>query len=108
MPTSNAQAGADVTGGADRLPVFDRRGRRIRVGDKLRAQVCVGKYGQTRVIECVVTEAHWAHGQMTASAPGGPPRVVSAEPAHTPPRLVCYNRHIDIEHGHETWAEVVG
>lgn len=108
MPASSAQAGIEVTGGAGRWPIYDRLGRRIRVGDTLRAQVCVGRYGQTRVIVCVVTEAHWSYCQMTAADSGGTARVVSAELASNPTRLVCYNRHTDVEHAHETWAEIVG
>ncbi|MFL6284531.1 MAG: hypothetical protein ACJ74Q_15405 [Pyrinomonadaceae bacterium] len=59
------------------------------------------------MIECEVTEAHWSYCQMTASDPGGTARAISAELAYNPTRLVCYNRHNDIEHGHETWAEIV-
>lgn len=87
-----------VTGGAERWPIFDRHGRQIRVGDRLRAQICTGPYGQTKIVEVEVRSAHWTYCQE-----GG----VNAEYDRASNTLRCYHRHVDFEHGHETWAEVI-
>ena len=95
-----------VTGGADRWPVFDRHGARIHVGDRLRAQVCTGRYGQTAIIETIITKAHWPYCQW--NPPEAPRTVVRAEYEPSQPRaLRCYYRHTDYEHAHEAWAEIL-
>jgi hypothetical protein len=91
-----------VTGGANRYPIFDRFGARLHVGDRLRAQCCVGRYGQTRIIETTVTDAHWDYCQMNTQG-----CVISAEFDFAADVLRCRHVHRDYEHGHETWAEVI-
>lgn len=91
-----------VTGGTDRFPVFDRHGTRIHVGDTLRAKVCTGPYGQTKIVTAVVTDAHWQYCQMNV-----PGNLIGTAFDFKARVLRCYHKHEDYEHGHETWAEVV-
>lgn len=98
-----------VTGCGARYPVVDRHGVRIKVGDRLRAQVCVGRYGQTRLIETVVEQAHWPLGQY-CTQDGGKGKETYVIPVRLDGKvrvLHCATVHRDYEHGHETWAEVV-
>lgn len=91
-----------VTGGARSWPVFDRHGERIHVGDTLRAQCCVGRYGQTRIITFKVKEAYWPYCQQCVEG-----CVVGTDYDRDAEALRCAHVHNDFEHGHETWAEIV-
>jgi hypothetical protein len=91
-----------VTGGAKRWPMVDRHGRPLYKGCKIRAQVCTGRYGQTRIVEGMVDQAHYEYccvivGEHTAdfqfdSSAG---------------LLRGYHKHVDFEHGHETWVDLI-
>lgn len=96
-----------VTGGGSRFPVLDRHGVQIKVGDQLRAQVCVGRYGQTRIIETTVTEDHWPLCSLYVA--GGPygGYSINSHFDFDGRVLRCYHQHRDFEHGHEQWAEVI-
>lgn len=96
--------GEPVTGGREHFPMLDRHGRQIEVGDRLRAQVCIGPYGQTKVVEVVVTEAHWPYCAIYGT---GPKECISTTFDFDQRVLRCATRHVDFEHGHETWAEVL-
>lgn len=91
-----------VTGGVDHFPIYDRHGTRLHVGDRLRAQCCVGRYGQTRTIETTITRAHWPYCCLNAEG-----CVVTTQFDHSARVLRCYYRHHDVEHAHEAWAEVI-
>jgi hypothetical protein len=95
-----------VTGGAEHWPIVDRFGQRLYVGDRVRAQCCVGPYGQTCVIEATVTEAHWPLCQL--NPPAHPRCVIDTTFDHAHQILRCARTHRDVEHGHDTWAEVRG
>lgn len=88
----------EVTGGAEHWPVFDRHGKRIHLGDRLRAQVSIGRFGQVRVIEVTVTEQHWYYCQFEG---------IATNFDFKGQVLRCYSKWEDVEHGHELWAEVI-
>jgi hypothetical protein len=96
--TVEASRGAPCTGGNAHSPIYDRHGERIHVGDKLRVQHCVGRYGQTKVEEMTVTEAHWTYCQHG---------VAGTEYDFAANVLRCKHTHHDFEHGHDTWAEII-
>lgn len=97
------------TGGAGRWPIFDRHGVRIHLGDRLRAQVCIGPYGQTEIIEIEVTEVHWQYCQSPSGTKSRDGRFHSASTEYDFKEHVlrCYRKHEDVEHGHEQWAEII-
>jgi hypothetical protein len=73
----------------------DRHGRLLRLGDLVRVQHCVGRYGQTQITE----------GRVTALGEYGGLTLDGARYVVVPPE--GYHRHVDFEHGHETWVEIV-
>jgi len=89
-----------VTGCVGRHPMVDRNGRQLYVGDRIRAQVCVGRYGQTAIVETTVSTAHETYGQISANL-----RTIAFHLRDG--KLVGYREHDDVEHGHETWVEVL-
>jgi len=72
----------------------DRAGRALALGQRVRIQHCVGRYGQTQVSEGIITDM----------GPGGVTldntRWVTVSPNG-------YHRHQDFEHGHEVWTKIV-
>lgn len=73
----------------------DRHGRPVEVGDLVRVQYTAGRYGQTKIDQGRVTGLG-QYGGLTLDGA----------------RYVCvpregYHRHVDFEHGHETWVEIV-
>lgn len=102
METKNATLRIPCTGGTKHFPIYDRNGVRVCLGDTIRAQVCVGPYGQTRVIEGIVDQAHWQYCSFCING-----KSVSTTIDFELDRLVCHRVHNDFEHGHETWAEVI-
>jgi hypothetical protein len=94
-----------VTTFVSRCPVFDRHGVPVCVGNRIRAKVCVGRYGQTRIIEGVVEGEHSPGGRFYIRLETGSLYPVTVESKNG--KAVCYHKHIDYEHGHERWAEVL-
>jgi hypothetical protein len=104
-----------ITAGSGRLPVVDRHDKPIHLGDKLRIQHCVGRYGQTMITEFVATEAHLPYTQL--NFPCKPywhsnnqqlsSGVVGFDYDAVRKVLRGHHVHNDFEHGHETWIEVV-
>lgn len=92
------EARVPVTASASRLPCFDRHGRQIFVGDRLRIQYCTGRYGQTAVVTMTVETEHWPY----CSIGKGRQSLDAKRNA-----LVGYYKHNDFEHGHEAWIEVI-
>jgi hypothetical protein len=84
-----------VTGGAGKWPMFDRHGKAITVGSKIRYQHCVGSYGQTKISETEVRDSHYPYCQ-----------IASAHFDYKSGKLIGYHKHNDFEHGHETWVDV--
>jgi hypothetical protein len=80
--------------------MLDRNGRQLHVGDRIRAQVCVGPYGQTAIVETTVTNAHEPYGQISANT-----RTIGFH--YRDGKLVGQHVHNDFEHGHETWVEIL-
>ena len=88
---------AVVTGCKDNYPMEGYHGKPIHVGDRLRYQHCVGPYGQTTISETFVALPHYPYGQIAdARFDLDWKRKV----------LVGYHKHVDFEHGHETWVEI--
>lgn len=95
---------------ADRMPVADRHGVQICAGDRLRVQVCVGRYGTVERFEIEVGSTYEPYGQILFSTPRHARRGIFF---HLGPHAAGihwmrgYHRFDDFEHGHETWAEVI-
>jgi hypothetical protein len=87
-----------VVGGLHGVPMVDRYGTRLHVGDTIRYQHCTGPYGQTRIGTTVVTESRYDY-----------PMIGHAGFEHDSKTgtLRGYRKHEDFEHGHEKWVEVV-
>jgi hypothetical protein len=89
-----------VTGGASRFPMFDRNHKRLHVGDKIRAQICVGRYGQTKIVETTVDQEHYPYCTIHA---GNQP--ISFHYGRG--ELIGYYENIDYEHAHKAWVEII-
>lgn len=88
-----------ITGCAKHYPMLDRNGRRIKLGDRIRYQHCVGRYGQTSISEALVDKPHYQYGEIEGA-------VFHLD--FSADVLRGYNKFDDWEHGHETWVEVIG
>jgi hypothetical protein len=105
---------------------FDRHLVELAIGDKVRCQYCVGRYGQTRQIEGILESIDPAHRTITVKATDGGPerefhgndlcwrglRMGVFDAYNRPPEFpndwfVGYYRHNDYEHGYESWVEVL-
>jgi hypothetical protein len=73
----------------------DRTGKPLEIGQRVRVQHCVGRYGQTHVEEGVIT--HMGPGGVTLDST----HWVTVDPDG-------YHKHEDFEHGHEVWTLIVG
>ena len=98
---SSQVIGTLVLGSASRLPLLDRNGRQLRVGDRLRAQICCGRYGRTKLVEVTVDESFYYLPLI-----GGPGTTVDFHLVPGP-ALQAYRKFDDVEHAHESWAEVI-
>lgn len=105
--------GKQLTVWNSRMPVVDRYGKPVCVGDRIRAQVCVGRYGQTKIHEGVVCEqskeapAHAQYSQLLFRTDGGKLEYAGVEYGGSNSTVgKCYRNHEDFEHGHESWVEV--
>lgn len=104
-----------VTGGSTRSPILDRQGVPLHVGDTLRAQCCVGRYGEVRTVEHSLTpaDAHWPlcfldTRQLTRNAEGRQVScLITTRWDAAAGVLRCQDTHHDVEHGHQTWAEIL-
>jgi hypothetical protein len=72
----------------------DRAGKPLKLGQRVRVKHCVGRYGQTRIDE----------GVITAVGPGG---VTLDQTKWVTVNPRGYYKHQDFEHGHEIWTEIV-
>lgn len=90
-----------VTGWNSRTPLHDRHGNPLHVGDKIRAQVSTGRYGQTKIIEHTITRSHEPYGAINTQAQLIPFELKGG-------KGIGHTKFDDFEHGHETWVEKVG
>jgi len=96
-------------------PVFDRNGKPICLGDRIRVKRCIGRYGQTVTEEGVVVEqspredqkTQTSFGQLAYRDKNGSLQYAAVEFDRATKRGVCYHKHNDFEHGHERWVEVL-
>lgn len=99
----------------------DRHGTELEPGQDIRVQECVGRYGQTRVVEGTI-EKLYAPSSVTIrlsesctpfndEVRGNGINYLQQRKAgeiytvSVPPN--GYHKHDDFEHGHEVWIEVV-
>jgi hypothetical protein len=85
----------------------DRHGRQLEVGQIVRVQHCVGRYGQTDIVEgrikaispygVVTLDQAWGRGSTQIVA-----GVVTVTVSRT-----GYDKLDDFEHGHEKWTEII-
>ncbi len=87
-----------VTGCANRYPMVNRHGRHIAVGDRIRYQHCVGRYGTTALGETDVTEPHYPYGRIANAV---------FDLDFKANVLRGYRENHNWEHGHVTWVEVL-
>jgi hypothetical protein len=103
------------------LERVDRWHQRLDVGHKVRVRHCVGRYGQTQDVEGILRELD-AHGgltiELTVPAIGrregrrfplgvGDQMYIPFNPQVQDRQLVYEHQHIDVEHGHLAWVELI-
>ena len=106
------------------IRIVDRHRKPLEIGQKLRVQHCVGRYGQVRIDEGVIDQIDTTFRGVTIklTQPGyryfrdrrepvaaGQPLylALSGEFDIARGQFHCYRKHDDFEHGHEAWAEIV-
>jgi hypothetical protein len=72
----------------------DRHGRVLEIGQRVRVQVCVGRYGQTVIREGVI-QSFSPYSGMTLDT------------GYTTLTRSGYEKFEDFEHGHEKWTEII-
>ena len=82
--------------------MLDRNDRQLHVGDRIRAQVVTGPYGQTAIVETTVTRAHEPYGQIQVANTQG---IIAFH--YRNGVLMGRSVHKDYDHGHETWVEII-
>ena len=94
------------------LPIhFDRGGKVLGIGQTVRIQYCNGRYGQTRRVTCILQKIG-AYGEIDVDT-GKAGEGKYLYPGFSPDKslgqgaLRGYHKHVDFEHGHETWIEIV-
>lgn len=95
-----------ITSRADRIPVYDRNGLQVCLGDKLKAQKCTGRYGRVAQVDAVADEEHTRLGAVNVVHNGSGATIFFN--AHLISGFdIGYKDFVDFEHGHETWIEIV-
>lgn len=101
--------------------IVDRSGKPVAVGAKIRVQQCIGRYGQTQIVEGTISQLTEFNGAvLTLDKPARQRRHdhwVTLEPGKLffvslpgefdGDRYVCARKFEDFEHGHETWVDVI-
>ncbi|ASJ88512.1 MULTISPECIES: hypothetical protein [Pseudomonadaceae] len=95
-----------LTSRADWLPVYDRNGVQICLGDKLRAQISTGRYGAVGMVEAVAAPKHLPYAALSAQR-NGKDCSIYFNAYFVSGFDVGYHCSNDFEHGRETWVEVV-
>lgn len=90
---------------------FDRNGRLLVIGQLVSVQTCSGPYGQTKRVSGTLTSIG-PYGNVNVDT-GKKGEGVCLYPGFTPDSTLgenCqrgYHEHVDFEHGHEVWIELV-
>ena len=104
---------------------FDKTGIALAIGQALRVRTCVGPYGQMQTVEGRIVALFENPAGVTLTLSATAYRMCSGRRQYSPvgadfyvtlpgawaPRskdFHCYQRFEDIEHAHESWAEVIG
>ena len=99
----------------------DRSGILVTSGAKIRVQQCIGRYGQTQIVVGTIDQMTDYNGAvLVLTQPARQRRNdhwVFLEPGerlyvhlpgeHKDGRYVCDKKFDDVEHGHETWVDVI-
>lgn len=93
----------------------DRNGRELKVGDRVRIQVCTGRYGQTAIRQgaIVAFSPYRAITIKTDEAYSedcgrfGVHRREAGSHVSVNAEFDGYRKHDDFEHGHEVWTELI-
>lgn len=105
--------GSQLTAFNKHLPVFDRHGNPICIGDSIRVKRCVGRYGETITEEGIVVPQtddnpeHADYGNFRYRNNKGKIECAGVRFDYQTQQAVCYTKHNDFEHGHERWVEVL-
>lgn len=91
---------------------FDRYGVPLEVGQRVRVQHCVGRYGQTRIVTGILRKiGQYGNVYVTTEPPSDEGRCMypkfERDPNLGEDAMRGYHEHRDFEHGHETWIEVI-
>lgn len=90
---------------------FDRNGTPLEVGQRVTVQHCTGRYGRTTKVTGTLTHIGrygdvnvdtGKQGEGNCMYPG-----FSLDATLGPNCQRGYDEHVDFEHGHKTWIEVV-
>jgi hypothetical protein len=94
----------------------DRNGITLALGQHIRIQVCVGRYGQTAIRQGYIVKLSPQWGGVNIRTDfafdedcgrfGVETRAAGSSVYVTVPQE-GYQRHDDFEHGHEKWSEVI-
>lgn len=92
----------------------DRNGITLAPGQRVRIQVCTGRYGQVEIREGTISEVNPPFGVILLPDRGFSEDMgrfgVHYRPAHVEVAVNTprdgYEKFNDFEHGHETWVEV--
>ena len=85
-----------------RHPIYDADGTPVEVGDKVKFQICTGRYGQTASGESTVK-------YIMPNYPGiGLTNGKMCHVNYDFDKKIwrCFKEHVDFEHGHKTWLVV--
>lgn len=115
LDVAYAMRGQQLVAFARKLPVFDRYGAKVCVGDRVKVRRCVGRYGECVEELGTVVDQSGLHGPSNVALYGqfdyrtdkGKIEYASIGYQHATEQAVCYSRHDDFEHGHEKWVEVI-
>ncbi len=100
---------------AKMMPVVDRYGVPVRIGDRIHVRRCIGKYGQCKEEFGVVLEQdpHLGknnvalYGQFKYQSDEGKVEFAQIEHCFKTERAICYRVHDDIDHYHKKWVKVL-
>lgn len=95
-----------LTSRLDAIPVYDKNGIQVCLGDALKAQICIGRYGQVTQIDAVADKAHLQYGSLISSR-NGKVETLFFNGFMIAGYDIGLNAFVDFEHGHETWIEIV-
>lgn len=90
---------------------FDRKGRLLELGQTVTVQHCIGRYGQTaRVTGSLTRIGRYGNVYVDTGKPGEGNCLYpgfSPDASLGPNCMRGEQEHVDFEHGHKTWIEIV-